>query len=107
MIVPVSSLLQLTTNLATHFAQAIDTNSLPHPPTTNAELATILSIVFGILGAAAVVMVTIGGIQYAGSQGDPQGTAKAKNTIVYALVGVIIAIFAETIIKFTIGKVFQ
>jgi len=85
---------------------AIDTGGLPKPAANSTTIATILTIVFAILGGIAVIMVVIGGIKYAGSQGDPAGTAKAKDTILYAIIGVLVAIFATTIVQFTIGKVF-
>ena len=92
----------------TRFAQTtIDITSLPHQKAAGQnDIKVILSIVFAILGGVAVIMVIIGGIKYAGSQGDPAGTAKAKNTIIYAMVGVVVAIFAVTIVQFTVGRLF-
>lgn len=94
--------------LLKQFAQAINTQPLPHVTNTGTtKISSILSIVFATLGAISVIMVIIGGIKYAGSQGDPAGTAKAKNTIIYAIVGVLVAIFAVTIVQFAVGKLFQ
>lgn len=87
-------------------AQAVNINPLPHTNADANTLKTALSIAFSILGAISVIMVTIGGIQYIGSQGDPAGTAKAKNTIIYALVGVLVAVFAVTIVQITVGRLF-
>jgi hypothetical protein len=57
--------------------------SLSPLPTTTADqgrITTILSVVFTVTGAIAVIMVVIGGIKYSSSNGDPSATAKAKNT---------------------------
>lgn len=74
--------------------------NLPTTPATTGAIQTIMSIVFTVTGAIAVIIVTIGGIKYASSQGDPQATAKAKGTIIYAAVGLIVSIFAVGIIQF-------
>jgi hypothetical protein len=85
----------------------IDLTSLPHQGAAGqTDIKNVLSITFAVIGGISVIMVIIGGIQYAGSQGDPAGTAKAKSTIIYAIIGVIIAIFAVTIVQFTVGKIF-
>lgn len=89
-----------------YLAQAIKIDSLPQTPGTSGTITTVFTIVFSIVGAISVIMIIIGGIKYAGSQGDPNGTAKAKNTIIYAIVGVLVSIFAVTIVQYTIGKVF-
>ena len=77
--------------------------SLPTVSASSSELQTILQILFGILGALAVLFIVIGGFSYVVSGGDPQATGKAKSTIMYAVVGLIIAVFAEAIVTFVIG----
>lgn len=80
---------------------------LPKPPADNAKFQSVLSIVFTIAGAVAVIMVVLGGISYILSAGDPQKTAKAKDTILYAVIGLAVAILANVIVVFVIGKVMQ
>lgn len=82
-----------------------DTKSLPRTTADPARIQTVLTVVFTVLGAVAVMMIVIGGIKYAGSQGDPQGVAKAKGTIIYAIVGLIVAILAATIVDLVMGRV--
>lgn len=65
---------------------------------------SIVNIVFGIAGSLAVLFVVIGGMRYVISRGDPQATAQAKNTILYALIGLIVTIFAFTIVRFVISR---
>lgn len=84
----------------------ICTDSLPHAVASKDKFSAILSIVFATLGGVSVLVVIIGGIKYAGSQGDPAGIAKAKSTIIYALVGIVVAVMAVIIVQFTVQNVF-
>jgi hypothetical protein len=84
---------------------AINPNPLPHVAASRAELQTILAIVFGIVGALSVLFITISGMRYILSNGDPQKAARAKDGIIYALVGIVIAISAEAIVAFVIGNI--
>ena len=86
-------------------ANPLDTSSLPSTPATAATLKTVLTIVFNILGALALLFITIGGFRYITSQGDAQAVGKAKGTIIYALVGLVVAILAQVIVTFVMGKV--
>jgi len=90
-----------------HTAQVIDASPLPQAKADSNAIKAVTQIVLAILGGISVIMVIIGGIKYAGSQGDPAGTAKAKNTIIYALVGVLVALLATTIVQFTVGRTLQ
>lgn len=83
----------------------IDVSALPHTGATTSTIKTVLSVTFGIIGGLALLFVTIGGFRYVISQGDAQSVSKAKNTILYALVGLVVAIAAETIVTFVVGKV--
>jgi cytochrome bd-type quinol oxidase subunit 2 len=56
-------------------------------------------------GIVAVIMIVYGGIQYVTSNGNPQRTAKAKNTILYAAVGLLIVIFASAIVSTVINGI--
>ena len=86
-------------------AQQLNYDALPDVKADDALIKNILSLVFVITGAIAVMMVVIGGLKYSSSQGDPQAVSKAKNTIIYAIVGLVVSIFSLTIVSFTIGKV--
>ncbi|HSX27999.1 MAG TPA: hypothetical protein VLF60_00940 [Candidatus Saccharimonadales bacterium] len=55
-------------------------------------------------GAISVIMVTVAGFKYVTSQGDPGGIQSAKNTLIYALVGVTIAIFGQVIVSYVLKK---
>ena len=98
-------LLSQIKNLFLHFAQ-IDGSGidLPRPNTTSAQVASILSVVFKIAGAVAVMVIVIAGISYIVSGGDPQRTAKAKDAILYAVIGLAVVILANVIVGFTIAR---
>lgn len=91
-----------------HPGHSLDVSSLPNPGvsgTNNSTVKTALTITFGILGALSLLFITIGGFRYVISQGDSQATSKAKSTIIYALVGLAIALVAQAIVTFVIGHV--
>ena len=66
--------------------------------------STISSVLLFIVGAVAVIMIVIGGLRYVISGGDATQVQGAKNTILYALVGIIIAILAYAAVNFVIGS---
>ena len=67
----------------------------------------IINIVIAVLGIVAVLFVVIGAAQYVTSQGDPGKTKKAKDTILYAILGVILATLAYAIVNFVLSNVFN
>lgn len=92
-----------------YFAALIDKSEvkIPQPGANTAQIQSFLQIVLTIAGAVAILMVVIGGFQYVISSGDPQKTARAKDTILYALVGLAVAVFAQAIVTFVLGKIFK
>lgn len=65
----------------------------------------IVQFLFVALGGISVIMIIVGGIQYATSQGESAALQKAKNTILYAIIGLVVAIAATTIVSFIISNV--
>jgi TRAP-type C4-dicarboxylate transport system permease small subunit len=68
-------------------------------------ISIIVNILLFIIGAAAVIMIVIGGLKYVTSNGDQQAAASAKNTILYAVIGIIVAALAYAIVNFIISNV--
>lgn len=56
------------------------------------------------IGAIAVLMIIIGGIRYTISNGDQSQITSAKNTILYAIVGLVVAMLAYAIVHFVISQ---
>ena len=65
----------------------------------------ITLIVAYVAGGAAVLMILVGSIKYITSSGDSNKISSAKNTIIYALIGVIIIVLAASIIEFVVSKI--
>lgn len=65
---------------------------------------TITNILLFIVGAVSVIMIIIGGLRYVTSGGNSASVSAAKNTILYAVVGIVIAILAYALINFVIGS---
>jgi hypothetical protein len=60
----------------------------------------VLSILSYGIGAVAVLMIIIGGLRYVLSGGDPNSTKGAKDTIMYAVIGLIVALVARVLVFF-------
>lgn len=65
----------------------------------------IVNVLTAIVGIAAVIMIILGGFKYITSNGDASKITSAKNTIIYAIVGLVIVAVAQVIVRFVIGKV--
>ena len=61
---------------------------------------TITSIMLSLIGAVAVIMLIIGGFRYVVSGGDSSAIEGAKNTILYAIIGIVVAFLAYAAINF-------
>ncbi len=83
----------------------VRSTGLPAINLTPGSIEGILQLVFGIAGALTVLMVVYGGLKYVISQGDPQATAKAKDTILYALIGMVVCILSFSIVTFVASRV--
>lgn len=69
------------------------------------NITTILNVVIGALGIIAVVVIIIGGVTYMTSSGDASKVKKAKDTILYGVIGLVIVALAFAIVNFVIGNV--
>ncbi len=68
-----------------------------------AVVGRVLNAVYFWLGILAVVFIIIGGVNYTTSQGDPGKIAKAKSTIMYAIIGLVVALLAFAITQFVLN----
>lgn len=69
---------------------------------TTGTFRTLTNVMLFLIGAISVIMLIIGGLRYVLSGGDSTQVTNAKNTILYAVVGIIIAILAYAIVSFVI-----
>lgn len=79
--------------------------TIPQTELKSDDLQNALRFIFGFAGAMAVVAVTYGGFKYVMSRGNADATNKARDTIVFALIGLIIAITSFGIISFVMDNV--
>ena len=63
---------------------------------------TITNVLLFIIGAVSVIMLIIGGIRYTTSQGDQTAVQNAKNTILYSIVGIVVALLAYAAVNFVL-----
>lgn len=68
-------------------------------------LINIINAILGVVGLICVIVMIIGGINYMTSAGDAGKVKKAKDTILYGLIGLIICVLAFAIVNFVITNI--
>jgi uncharacterized membrane protein len=71
----------------------------------NKTLKFALSTLSLVAGVAAVIMIIIAGMKFITGQGDAGAIASARNTLIYALVGLVVVALAQFIVHFVLGRV--
>ena len=69
--------------------------------TTISSAVTVLSYVAGV---AAIIMIILSGFRYITSAGDSGKVSSAKNTLIYALIGLVIAVLAQFLVRFVLTQ---
>jgi hypothetical protein len=70
----------------------------------NTLLTNAVNIFSIIVGVVAVIMIIVGGLRYITSGGDSTKVSGAKNTLIYAIIGLIIVALAQLIVHFVLGQ---
>lgn len=83
--------------------QVCDTG-LPTIAANSSQLQVILQLLFGVLAVIAVIVITIAGLRFIFESTNPQETARARNTIIYAVIGLVIALSGEAIVSFVLDR---
>jgi hypothetical protein len=75
-------------------------------PTTKANnlIASVVNIFSLVVGVVAVIMIIVGGFRYITSGGDSNNVTAAKNTILYAIIGLVIVALAQFIVRFVLNR---
>ena len=68
-------------------------------------LKNVINTLIFIIAIISVIVIIIGGIRFTTSSGDPQQAASARNTIIYAIVGLVIAIMSYAIVNFVLNNI--
>lgn len=77
----------------------IDISSLPKAGSDSSVIVDVLNVIFGVLAGIAFISVVYGGFKYVISQGEPDKIGKAKDIIMYSLIGLVIAFSAFGIVN--------
>lgn len=87
-------------------AQTITDNKVNVPKTDlgSNRVEDVLQLFFSIAGAVALLVIIIGALQYTISRGDANSIKKAKETIIYAVVGLVLCITGYGIVTFVMGR---
>ena len=73
----------------------------------NDIIHTIVNLLSAIVGVVAVIMIIVGGFRYITSGGNDTSVTSAKNTILYAIIGLVVVALAQFIVQFVLNKVTQ
>jgi multisubunit Na+/H+ antiporter MnhB subunit len=68
----------------------------------NNVIKNIINVLLFVIGAVAVIVIIVAGIRYTTSGGNSNSVAAAKNTLLYAVIGLVVAVFAYAIVNFVI-----
>lgn len=68
------------------------------------QVRSIINVLMMLLGAIAVIVIIYGGFLYVTSRGDAGKVTAAKNTILYAVIGIIVALLAYAIVRFVVDR---
>jgi cytochrome bd-type quinol oxidase subunit 2 len=73
--------------------------------TVNKTITTVINFFSAIVGIVSVIMIIYGGFKYISSGGDSGNVQSAKNTIIYAIIGLVVVAMAQFIVQFVLNKV--
>jgi hypothetical protein len=78
------------------------------PCDTGSQLTNVIRNIINlfsiVVGVVAVIMIIIGGFRYVTAGGDSSNVSSAKNTIIYAVVGLIVVLLSQAIVRFVLEK---
>ncbi len=75
--------------------------------TVNDIIRLVINIFSLVVGVVSVIMIIIGGLKYITSGGESGNVSGAKNTILYAIIGLVVVALAQVIVRFVLSKVEQ
>lgn len=100
-------------NILTHFAAngIMNINEVGNQYGSSSTFTTtvvnIINAVVGVLALVCVIVVIIGGVNYMTSSGDAGKVKKAKDTILYGVIGLVVCVLAFAIVNFVIGNIIK
>lgn len=94
-------------SLSASDTQNCDTTNTDATDKINNIITIIINAFSLVVGIASVIMIIIGGLRYIISGGEAGNVTSAKNTILYAIIGLVVVALAQFIVKFVLSKVAQ
>jgi len=93
------------THILMQLGQTIDAAANNIPTLTSAQVVTnTLNIAYFLAGIIAVIVIIIGGIMYTTSAGNSGSVTKAKNMILFSVIGIVVILSAFALTNFVIGR---
>lgn len=91
---------------AAHAAISIGNSAIQNqgPATLDEVVPKITNTLLTAAGIIAVIMIIVGGLMYSLSAGDSKKAGTAKDTILYAVIGLVITLLASAIVNFVLGR---
>ncbi len=80
-------------------------SSMGPQPSVKLVIANLINGLLAIAGTIAVLFLIIGGFQYITSTGNPDAIERAKNTILYAIIGLLACILSYAVINFIVTQI--
>lgn len=74
-------------------------------PDINKSIATIVNLLSVVVGVVAVIMIIIGGLKFVTASGDSNNITSARNTILYAVVGLVVVAMAQIVVHFVLDRI--
>lgn len=108
---PVTVHAQLENKISCGAELNVDPNAECEPDDTGATekvndiVRLVINIFSIVVGVISVIMIIIGGLKYITSGGDSGNVTGAKNTILYAVIGLVVVALAQFIVRFVLAKV--
>ncbi len=71
----------------------------------DSSVGRLLSVLLGLAGGIALLVIVVAGFRFVTSQGNPDATTRSRNTIIYALIGLVICTLAYSIVTFVLERI--
>ena len=82
-------------------------DTVPGPSDLVGSITGIINAIIAVLGIVAVIVIIMGGISYMTSSGDAGKVKKAKDTILYGIIGLVIVVLSFAIVNFVIVNILK
>lgn len=95
-------------NFYTKFSQVLSDQDIPNVPKGglgSTQISSALQMVFAIFAAVAVLVIAISAFRIVISRGNPQDVSRARDSIIFAIIGLVISMAAFSIVTFVVERV--